>query len=56
MMGKRSLKQTMSEDEYYLSLYQRHADNVAQSEMAKATAGRGIPQERALGMYVRARV
>lgn len=44
MMGRRSMKETLSEDEYYLPLYKRYADNVAQSELAKATrAGKGVP-------------
>lgn len=39
-----SVKATTSETEHYLPIYKRYADNVAQSEMAKATrAGRGVP-------------
>lgn len=39
-----SIKETMSEREHYLSIYQRYADNTAQSELAKATRkGRGVP-------------
>jgi len=39
-----SVKNTMSEREYYLPIYKRCADDVAQSELAKATrAGRGVP-------------
>lgn len=44
MVDRKSMKETMSEDQYYLPLYKRYADNVAQSEMAKATrAGRAVP-------------
>lgn len=36
--------ETTSEKEYYLPIYQRYADNTAQSELAKATRkGRGVP-------------
>jgi len=39
-----SLKNTMSEREHYLPIYQRYADNTAQSELAKATRkGGGVP-------------
>jgi glutathione S-transferase len=39
-----SIKNTMSEQEYYLPLYQRYADDIAQSELAKATRkGGGVP-------------
>ena len=39
-----SLKNTMSEQEHYLPIYQRYADDKAQSELAKATRkGRGVP-------------
>ena len=39
-----SIKNTMSEREYYLPLWQRYADDEAQSEMAKATRkGYGVP-------------
>lgn len=39
-----SVKNTLSEKEYYLPLWQRYADDKAQSELAKATrAGRGVP-------------
>lgn len=39
-----SVKGTLSEREHYLPLYQRYADDTAQSEMAKATRfGRGVP-------------
>ena len=39
-----SVKNTMSDKEHYLPLYQRYADDIAQSELAKATrSGRGVP-------------
>lgn len=39
-----SIKNTTSEKEHYLPIYQRYADNTAQSELAKATRkGRGVP-------------
>ena len=39
-----SIKDTMSEKEHYLPIYQRYADNTAMSELAKATRkGRGVP-------------
>lgn len=39
-----SIKNTMSETEHYLPIYQRYADDRAQSELAKATrSGRGVP-------------
>ena len=39
-----SIKNTMSEKDYYLPIYQRYADNTAMSELAKATReGRGVP-------------
>lgn len=39
-----SVKGTTSERERYLPIYQRYADDTAQSEMAKASrAGRGVP-------------
>lgn len=39
-----SVRNTLSEREHYLPIYKRYADNVAQSELAKATrAGRGVP-------------
>ena len=39
-----SIRDTTSETEKYLSIYQRYADDTAQSEMAKASrAGRGVP-------------
>lgn len=41
---RKSIKETTSETEYYLPIYQRYADNTAQSELAKATrAGKGVP-------------
>lgn len=44
-VGKReSVVKSTSEREYYLPIYQRYADDTAQSEMAKATrSGRGVP-------------
>ena len=42
--GRKSLKETTSDREHYLPIYQRYADDVAQSELAKATRlGRGVP-------------
>ena len=39
-----SIKNTMSETEHYMPIYQRYADNTAMSELAKATRkGRGVP-------------
>ena len=39
-----SIRETMSEREHYLPIYQRYADDKAQSELAKATrTGRGVP-------------
>jgi glutathione S-transferase len=39
-----SIKNTMSDHEHYLPLWQRYADDEAQSEMAKATRkGYGVP-------------
>lgn len=39
-----SVKATTSEQEHYLPIYQRYADDEAQSELAKATRkGRGVP-------------
>jgi glutathione S-transferase len=39
-----SVRDTTSERERYLSIYQKYADDTAQSEMAKASrAGRGVP-------------
>ncbi|KAI9712355.1 MAG: hypothetical protein M1820_001568 [Bogoriella megaspora] len=44
MEGRRSVRETMSEREHYMPIYQRYADNKAMSELAKATrAGRGVP-------------
>ncbi|KAF2252555.1 glutathione transferase omega-1 [Trematosphaeria pertusa] len=41
---RRSVKETMSDREHYLPIYQGYADDKAQSELAKATrAGRGVP-------------
>ncbi|KAJ6127397.1 hypothetical protein N7523_003009 [Penicillium sp. IBT 18751x] len=42
--SRKSVRETTSEREHYLPIYKRYADNVAQSEMAKATrSGRGVP-------------
>ncbi|KAI1288973.1 putative glutathione S-transferase [Xylaria venustula] len=39
-----SFRNTLSDREHYVPIYKRYADDVAQSEMAKATrAGRGVP-------------
>ena len=39
-----SVKNTLSEREHYLPIYERYHQNTAQSEMAKATRqGRGVP-------------
>ena len=39
-----SIRDTMSEHEHYLPLWQRYADDKAQSELAKATRkGQGVP-------------
>ena len=39
-----SIKNTMSDKEHYLPIYQRYADNTAMSELAKATRkGQGVP-------------
>jgi len=41
---RKSIRETTSEREHYLPIYKRYADNVAQSELAKATReGRGVP-------------
>jgi glutathione S-transferase len=41
---RESVVSTMSEREHYLPIYQRYADDVAQSELAKATReGKGVP-------------
>ncbi|KAF2728435.1 putative glutathione-S-transferase theta, GST [Polyplosphaeria fusca] len=41
---RKSVRETMSEKEHYLPIYQRYADDKAQSELAKATrSGRGVP-------------
>ncbi|KAF9731348.1 hypothetical protein PMIN03_012712 [Paraphaeosphaeria minitans] len=41
---RKSVVETMSEREHYLPIYQRYAEDRAQSEMAKATrAGKGVP-------------
>lgn len=39
-----SVRETTSEKDKYLSIYQKYADDKAQSELAKATRkGRGVP-------------
>ncbi|KAK7923428.1 hypothetical protein PG985_007499 [Apiospora marii] len=44
MQGRDSVRRTESDREHYLPIYQRYADDVAQSEMAKASrSGRGVP-------------
>ncbi|KAI4134404.1 MAG: hypothetical protein LQ347_001562 [Umbilicaria vellea] len=41
---RKSIKETTSERQHYLPIYQRYADNTAQSELAKATReGKGVP-------------
>jgi glutathione S-transferase len=41
---RKSIKETTSEKAHYLPIYQRYADDTAQSELAKATRqGRGVP-------------
>ena len=41
---RRSFRETMSDAQQYRPIYKRYADNVAQSELAKATrSGRGVP-------------
>jgi glutathione S-transferase len=42
--SRKSVKETMSEREFYLPIYQRYAEDRAQSELAKATReGKGVP-------------
>jgi glutathione S-transferase len=42
--NRKSVKETMSDHEHYLPIYQRYADDTAQSEMAKASrTGKGVP-------------
>lgn len=42
--ARRSVRETLSLREHYLPIYKRYADNVAQSELAKATRkGHGVP-------------
>ena len=44
LVERPSIRDTTSEKEYYLPIYQRYADDKAQSELAKATRkGRGVP-------------
>jgi glutathione S-transferase len=41
---RKSVIETTSEREHYLPIYQRYAEDRAQSELAKATrAGKGVP-------------
>jgi glutathione S-transferase len=41
---RESVVSTMSEREHYLPIYKRYAEDVAQSELAKATReGKGVP-------------
>ncbi|KAK8035841.1 hypothetical protein PG991_001914 [Apiospora marii] len=47
MQSRDSVRRTESEREHYLPIYQRYADDVAQSEMAKASrSGRGVRRGR----------
>lgn len=42
--SRHSVAATMSDQEHFLPIYKRYADNTAQSELAKATrAGKGVP-------------
>jgi glutathione S-transferase len=42
--NRESVTNTLSEREYYLPLYERYHQDIAQSELAKATrSGRGVP-------------
>jgi glutathione S-transferase len=42
--SRKSVKETMSERQFYLPIYQRYAEDRAQSELAKATReGKGVP-------------
>jgi len=42
--SRESIRKTSSDREHFLPIYQRYADNTAQSELAKATrSGRGVP-------------
>jgi len=44
IQNRESVVSTTSEKEHYLPIYQRYADDTAQSELAKATReGRGVP-------------
>lgn len=41
---RKSVVETLSDRDHYIPIYQRYADDKAQSELAKATrAGRGVP-------------
>ncbi|RAH78480.1 glutathione S-transferase [Aspergillus japonicus CBS 114.51] len=42
--GRRSVRETLSERDWYLPIYQRYAEDKAQSELARAVRkGRGVP-------------
>jgi glutathione S-transferase len=42
--SRESVKRTMSDREHFLPIYKKYADDIAQSELAKATrSGRGVP-------------
>jgi glutathione S-transferase len=44
VQNRKSVKETMSDKEHYIPIYQSYADDTAQSEMAKAIRqGRGVP-------------
>lgn len=44
VQNRPSVKNTTSEKEFYLPIYQKYAEDRAQSELAKATRkGRGVP-------------
>ena len=44
MQGRESVVSTTSERKHYLPIYERYANDTAQSELAKATReGRGVP-------------
>lgn len=44
VQNRESIVSTTSEREHYLPIYQRYADDTAQSELAKATReGKGVP-------------
>lgn len=42
--GRKSVRETMSDRQFYVPIYRRYADDTAQSELAKAVrTGRGVP-------------